>query len=455
MESMKRERNRFVKTVVKLVLVTGVLTGLSRESFGQQPIYEVTMGNGNGIRFWQNDLWKMHMGNSSEYQFGPVTDYSIKINMDGAYGRGWTWGVAGQTPIAALSNNGQMQLSGSLYAGPVYSNSGAVGRLSVSGGTGELSIINRAVSGFVETPTQGERWVLYNGGTTTDGKLRFWTGGDRVVFTKEGNVGVGTNQPGSWFPSQTLEIFANRPVLKLNAANSNDISTILFTNASVNGTTHLGEFHLNYQFNSSDNSKSRLRYYGYPGEEILTLEAGGNIGIGTTTPQWKLDVHGQIALRGQAVFDATATEIYVGDIAGGDGLRDKLSFWTRDTKRMTLDENGNVGIGTITPGSYKLAVEGKIGAREVNVTTTAWSDYVFNSDYKLRPLAEVQQYIEENHHLPEVPSEKEVLANGQNLGEMNAILLKKIEELTLYQIESARKIEELRNEVQKLTSKLN
>jgi hypothetical protein len=112
---------------------------------------------------------------------------------------------------------------------------------------------------------------------------------------------------------------------------------------------------------------------------------------------------------------------------------------------------GSVAIGTPNPGSYKLAVEGKIGAREVNITTETWPDYVFKAGYQLRTLNEVALFIKEYHHLPEVPSEKEVLKNGQDIGLMNAILLKKIEELTLYVLLQEKRIAEL----EKAQTKLN
>lgn len=66
---------------------------------------------------------------------------------------------------------------------------------------------------------------------------------------------------------------------------------------------------------------------------------------------------------------------------------------------------------------------------------TGWSDYVFKPTYKLIPLSEVKTYIDQNQHLPEIPSEEEVKKDGINLGEMNKLLLKKVEELTLYLIE--------------------
>ena len=110
---------------------------------------------------------------------------------------------------------------------------------------------------------------------------------------------------------------------------------------------------------------------------------------------------------------------------------------------MSILNGGNIGIGTTTPGTYKLAVQGKLGAHEVNVTLAGWNDHVFADDYKLPSLRSVEEYIKQNHHLPEIPSEKEVVENGVDLGAMNALLVKKIEELTLYIIEQEKRIKNL------------
>jgi len=113
---------------------------------------------------------------------------------------------------------------------------------------------------------------------------------------------------------------------------------------------------------------------------------------------------------------------------------------------------GNVGIGTTTP-TEKLAVNGKIRAKEINVET-GWSDFVFEPHYKLLSLKETEDYIKKNQHLPEIPSAKEVEENGINLGEMNAKLLQKIEELTLHLINQDKMLERQQIEINELRSKL-
>ncbi|MBW8683466.1 hypothetical protein [Chitinophaga rhizophila] len=110
--------------------------------------------------------------------------------------------------------------------------------------------------------------------------------------------------------------------------------------------------------------------------------------------------------------------------------------------------DGNVGIGTTTLGTYKLAVNGTIGAKKVKVTQAGWADYVFNDEYILPSLDSVEQFIKKNRHLPEIPSEAEVISDGQDVGEMNKLLLKKVEELTLYLIEMRKELEVIKGKRQ-------
>ncbi len=136
-----------------------------------------------------------------------------------------------------------------------------------------------------------------------------------------------------------------------------------------------------------------------------------------------------------------------------------IAFFTStggvNEQRMIIDDKGNVGIGTdlsSNPNNYTLAVNGTIAAKEVKVeiTSSTWSDYVFSDNYKLKSLKEVENFINEKNHLPDIPTAKEVEDNGVNLGEMDAKLLQKIEELTLYIIEQNKKIEDLQSQINEL-----
>jgi hypothetical protein len=109
-----------------------------------------------------------------------------------------------------------------------------------------------------------------------------------------------------------------------------------------------------------------------------------------------------------------------------------------------------IGVQKITTGPHTdamLTVDGKILAKSCYVTLNNWADYVFESNYKLLPLNQVEAYYKQNKHLPELPSEKEVLENGVNIAEMNKLLLKKVEELTLYLVEQQKDIDKLKAKI--------
>jgi hypothetical protein len=192
-----------------------------------------------------------------------------------------------------------------------------------------------------------------------------------------------------------------------------------------------------------------------------TFPITGNVGIGTATPDAKLNVVGNINIDN--IDWATDNELRIRE--GGSnsygaffkyGLNDLLAIGTRNAdldftaiqiSRGSLNTvfNGNVGIGVVNPIN-KLAVNGTIHCKEVKVDMTGWPDFVFKKEYNLPTLEQVEKHIAEKGHLENIPSEEEVLKNGINLGEINAKLLQKIEELTLYMIEMKKENENIKKE---------
>ncbi|MEO0404816.1 MAG: hypothetical protein AAF193_08095, partial [Bacteroidota bacterium] len=184
----------------------------------------------------------------------------------------------------------------------------------------------------------------------------------------------------------------------------------------------------------------------------------GRVGIGTTNPNRSLTISNNTATY-LNLLTQNGQEFLIGADANGGVISTMTNHDLQlragiNSTKMIVKANGNVGIGTTNPDS-KLAVNGIIHTKEVKVDLIGWSDFVFEKDYRLRTLEEVEEHIAEKGHLPEIPSEAEVLENGINLAKMNAKLLQKIEELTLYLIEQNKQSKKQQAEIEALKAKID
>ncbi len=201
----------------------------------------------------------------------------------------------------------------------------------------------------------------------------------------------------------------------------------------------------------------------------LHVSSAGDIGIGTSSPQARLDVKNTsntsafrvqsdgTVIAGQLAGANTSGRLCVGDpnhyIKGMFGKGLSLSTFLAEDALFIQEVTGKVGIG-LSPnhvfGEGLLEVNGTIRSKEVVVDVNNWYDHVFTDTFELRSISELEEYIKQNGHLPDIPTTSTVKADGVQLGELNALLLKKIEELTLYVINLQKQNDALHAEFESL-----
>ncbi|MBX7152051.1 hypothetical protein K1X84_10450 [bacterium] len=300
-------------------------------------------------------------------------------------------------------------------------------------------------------------------------------------FSTSGNVGIGTTSP-------NYKLHVSGDMATYSSQSKIGIS---FTTWPSDG--------LGYKWwlrTSDDGGGASTLYIGDDwgqqgnGKNHFVVKSSGSVGVGTTFSEG--DVTGKLNVRKdgaegvisdlltlrnhqnsignigtgvglrfvQGYISETSKYVEIGSIAetewsNGVGFYIKTSAYGVTSERLRVDRYGNVGIGTSNPDpNYKLSVNGKIKAKELYLITTGWSDFVFQKDYKLRSLKEVEEHIKDKGHLPDIPSEKEVTENGVAIVDMQAKLLQKIEELTLYAIEQNKLILKQNEKIEALEKKM-
>lgn len=240
--------------------------------------------------------------------------------------------------------------------------------------------------------------------------------------TFTGNVGIGVTNP-----SKKLDV--NGTIKSRKEIISQSINPgVLFNETDITDKNwHLQVNSGDFKFYEVNDSRSNWS------NRIIIKSGSGNLGINTTNPSEKLDINGNLKITGDLKMSGPDSYIWTnGTGTGATGI------WDQKNRRVLLytsESTGNVGIGIKDTKGFKLGVDGKIAATEIKVATyNNWPDFVFNKNYNLPTLKEVEKQIILKGHLKDIPSAKKVKTNGFFLGEMNAKLLQKIEELTLYTI---------------------
>jgi len=186
----------------------------------------------------------------------------------------------------------------------------------------------------------------------------------------------------------------------------------------------------------------------------LVVSNNGWVGIGTENPQTRLTIDG-----GSDVGNASGGYLQLGLTSGLNVGFDNNEIQSRSNgvvSRLVLNNGGGaVQIGSaVSPTGYSLSVNGKVICEELKIQpSSSWPDYVFANDYALPSLAELRQFIHANHHLPNIPSAKQVEDNGVLVGDMQQRMLEKIEELTLYVLQLEDKCAQLQSVVDTLNGK--
>ena len=211
-----------------------------------------------------------------------------------------------------------------------------------------------------------------------------------------------------------------------------------------------------------------IQSWGNGSTTYMTLKRG-SLGIGTGSPSKKLEVVDNILVSGNRdiLLDANSGSIeYHTPATGGWAMGQKfininneyIGGW-RAYGDPTSIYYYYVGTDYANP-IFKIkpngdaALQGKFEAKEIKIQVAPTADFVFNDSYELKGIDEVEMFIKENKHLPNFPSGKEIEENGINVGEMDAKLLQKIEELTLYTIEQQKQIDKQMELIQRLEGKI-
>jgi hypothetical protein len=415
--------------------------------------FDVKAVKGVGVRFWNGDNnYKISMSNTNDYIFGPVTSWAIKNNMSNHAGRGWSWGVNGQKPVAAINTLGDMKLKGGLD----------VAGLTVNGSMfSEKYVVQNGQDGG---PNRGifmwkgddNNWGMYmakpgtgkslNGGTAVAGH-NF----DLHAFRFRANDNI--NQGFIWENSSEVSL------MSLNASTGNmklkgalDVAGLTINGQAI-GQTAGGRqdyYDLNalkgngFRFwNGNNNFKISMGngtdyQYGSVTDYSIKNNMDNNAGRG-----WTWGVNDQVPV---AALNNRGEMQLAKSLAIGGNLIPNTVLTVDGRTYISENEGTEKGFSDVSNDNYKdylLWVEEGIVSKDFAFAElTEWPDYVFEENYQLNSLNDMEIFIKKNGHLPTMPTAEDIKENGFSVGKMTINVVKTIEELTLHTIEQQKHIDE-------------
>lgn len=424
-----------------------------------QEVTAQTWGGGAGTKF---DRWTVNDDNSDHWSY-------LRLQVGNSHG----WGMVNQGHLWwGYAPNGNHSDLGSTRKMELKTN----GDLTIEGAFTATSNVYLAPYGGNTTYIQARRG---DGSGSTEMRLRTWNNGqltEAMHIDSQGNVGIGATNLSA---DQKLEVDGN---ILISGSDLNQMRLYGPSKqmaVSLHGTTPYIGTNSNHGFSLVSDNQYRM-----------TVDADGNVGIGDTTPVAKLQIispdqdpyghvltlgpeassnlrlgyhadyswiqsHGGEPLHINKVGNNTILNLESSNVGiGTSSPSAKLDVDGTGHFSNNVNIDGDVGIGTASPVE-KLHVIGNIKADGVILNIGSFPDYVFEADYPLLPLKEVESYIKTNKHLPGFPSEAEVIKSGADLGRLNTLLVEKVEELTLYTIEQEKQIDKLSDALAALQAKLN
>ncbi|WP_240668964.1 hypothetical protein [Flavobacterium columnare] len=260
------------------------------------------------------------------------------------------------------------------------------------------------------------------------------------TFPTSGNVGIGTLTPSQKFEVNGNIIFDNQSSVYTHIKIGHNANDNIITDNTKE--KHYGG---GYFFRVHNEATIPHKYI-----DALLIGENGNVGIGGKSSNNKLEVHGNTSIGGAdlklGMGDGQDQGKILNQRALVHGSNDEL--WVN---YMSDFEGGTrIGQNAIIRNNGDTALQGKLEAKEIKVTTTPTADFVFEENYNLPKLEDVEKHIQTKKHLPEIASAKQMKEEGVNIVEFQIKLLQKIEELTLYSIEQNKKIEEQNKKITNL-----